>query len=672
MQKHRNVLCMAVCAVLLAFAGQVTADPVIGANFAGGFANTSMTGKTFDGLSSWTNTTTTSGSNAAMLGTGGAVTFGWSCGGFWYGGEEQTVDQQLYRGYLDDGAGVSINITGLAAWLASENLGSYTIRIYQNSDNAVGGYTPIDIKSGDTVLTTVHTNNIWTTDGGYRGFVDTKLLTADSIAIRPRARVGTDIRASVSGFKITGHSKVYPVNPVPAEGQEVLLDQVLSWEQVPAAAGMGVTYRVYFGDANSLSPNYYANNPVKTTTTDVSDFFYAPTLDFSSAYAWRVDALEPNSLGGNPIVHTGFEWAFVTAPPLPRVDSGPVYTTAPAGTDAVLSIEGINIVNYQWYKDGAAISDAGGKYSGANSAELTVLNVQLADEGYYYCQVDNGSGDIDVSDSALLLTKRLVGWWKMDGDLTDSVGQAVAGALAHDGSSVDPNFVAGGKDGGAIEFRGSVDGLVTVPDSADYFNFYTRAYTLSVWVQNTATGGWACYISKEQRPEAPWKGYALSQSDGKPVIALRQSGDGDGVHSGVQVSDGAWHLVTATYEADAGLSRIYVDGRLSNTFSTTGTPTANPYDMIFGAELADGSVSAYVGRLDDIRVWNYALDSVAIANLYLAFNPQETICLEYPLHDVAGPDGVGPEYRDCRVNIYDFASVAATWLECNSVPDCIN
>jgi len=672
MQKHRSILCIVICAVLVGAAGQSMADTVLGANFAGDFANTSMSGKSFDGLSNWTNTTTSSGSNVSLLGTDNAVKFGWSSGGLWYAGEEQVVTQQLYRGYLDDGAGVSITITGLAAWLASENLGSYTIRIYQNSDNAVGGFTPIDIESGSEVLTTVHTENTWTTDGSLRGFADTKLLTADSIVIRPQPRVDTVVRASVSGFKITGVAKTYPINPEPAEGQEVLLDQVLSWEQVPSASGMGLTYQVYFGDANSLSPDYYVNHVVKTTTTDASDFFYAPALDFSSAYAWRVDTLEPNSLGGDPIVHTGFEWTFVTAPPLPRIDVDPLYTTVAAGTDAVLSIDGINIVNYQWYKDGLAIGEQAGKYSGTNTAVLTVHDVQVADEGYYHCEVDNGSTDADVSVSALLLTKRLVGWWKMDGDLTDSVSEAVAGATGHDGSSVDPNFVENGKDGGAIEFRGTVDGLVTVTDSASYYNFYPNGYTVSVWVQNTQDSGWACYVAKEQRPEQPWKGYVLTQEKGYPVMSLRQSGDGNGMFSNVQVSDGNWHMVTCTYDADAGLSRLYVDGWLVNQFNTTGVPGTNGYDMIFGAELPDGSDSPYTGMLDDIRVWSYPLKSLEVANLYVDFNPGETVCLEYPLHDVGGPEGIGTEYRDCRVDLYDLASMANTWLTCNIVPDCIN
>lgn len=672
MRRKNRLVWVVLCAALVIVSVQAVADTVIGGNFAGGWANTSMAGKTFDGLGNWTNTASENGSNVVMLGTGNGVTFSWSSPNMWYAGEETLVEQQLYRGYLDDGgSGCQVTITGLSAWLQSEGLGSYTIRVYQNTDNGMG-FVPVDIKSGETILTTVQSTNTWTTDGGRRGYADTERLTANSIVLKPRTRTGNDgsaLRATISGFKITGVAQQYPINPVPAVGQEVLLDQILSWEQVASAGGLGLTYNVYFGsDANLLSPAYYGNQLVKTTTADSIDFFYNPELDFSTTYYWRVDALEPNGLG-EPIVYTGVEWSFITAPPLPRIDVDPADATVAAGASSVFSVQGINIVSYQWYKDGMPLTDTG-KYSGSSSAVLTVNDIRIEEEGYYHCVVDNGSGSIDASEPAHLMIQRLVGWWKLDGDLTDSVDETVAGAAGHDGTSIDPNFVAG-IDGSAIAFFGDVAGLVTVTNSAEDFNFYPQGYTISAWVQNTQTGGWAGYLSKEQRPESPWKGFVLSQSDGYPVSALRQSGDGDGLGSSVQVSDGAWHLVTASYDRAAGVSKIYVDGVFNRQLNTTGVPQTNPYDMIFGAELADGTEAPYIGLLDDIRIWNYPVDRLAIARLYVAFKAGSSVCMEYPAYDVAGPEGVGEEYRDCIFNLYDLAAAASTWLECYIVPDCI-
>lgn len=37
--------------------------------------------------------------------------------------------------------------------------------------------------------------------------------------------------------------------------------------------------------------------------------------------------------------------------------------------------------------------------------------------------------------------------------------------------------------------------------------------------------------------------------------------------------------------------------------------------------------------------------------------------------DIAGPDGVGSEFRDCTVNIYDLAAMSSDWLECTDPTD---
>ena len=174
---------------------------------------------------------------------------------------------------------------------------------------------------------------------------------------------------------------------------------------------MGVTYQVHFGtDPNS------SNLPVvKTTTTETSDFFFDPDLINSGTYYWRVDALEPN-LPGEPVVHTGLDWWFTTQPASPRIEVDPVSVTVPAGTEVELSVSGINITSYQWYKDGQPLSADPTRYVGQDTATLTIADVQTDDEGFYYCEADNSLNAPDTSASAQLLTERLVGWWKLDGE----------------------------------------------------------------------------------------------------------------------------------------------------------------------------------------------------------------------------------------------------------------
>jgi hypothetical protein len=52
--------------------------------------------------------------------------------------------------------------------------------------------------------------------------------------------------------------------------------------------------------------------------------------------------------------------------------------------------------------------------------------------------------------------------------------------------------------------------------------------------------------------------------------------------------------------------------------------------------------------------------------VYGEFKPNAAICLEsqIPELDISGPDG----QPDCRVDFYDFAEFAESWLECTLIP----
>jgi hypothetical protein len=680
----RNIfLCIAAMAmVLVVTAGLCAADTTLGVNFCDASAGPHLAGEVADGFGNWTDSFPVDGTGSAatgtglvVLGSGGSVTCSWTSANTWYAGAETTSDQQLYRVYIDDTTGITVTITGLNAWLTNAGLAAYTIRIYQSTDAGVG-FTAIDINSGATTLQTVQETNHWTTDGGIRAYVDSGNLSADTITLVPQARTGNgggDTRATIAGFRITGVDKFIPINPVPANGSEAPIDQVLSWGQAAAASGLGVTYNVYFGtEPNTLNPNYYGNHLVKTTTTDSADFFYDPTPDMtnSTTYYWRVDAIEPNV--PTPVVHTGPEWSFITQPLSARIDTDPVSQTVPAGTAQVqFTVAGINITTYQWYKDGVVMADdpTDALYIGENGPTLTIYDVQLADEGFYYCQADNSLIQPDTSVSAQLLTARLVGWWKLDGNLTDSVATVEAGAVTHNGTSVDPNYVVTGKDGGAIQFYGDADSIVTITNSADYFNFYPRGFTVSAWVNMPAKTTWDVFVCKEGPLRD--RGFSLShQGAGQAVFTLRQSFND--LVSGVEVDNDNWHLVVGNYDAATTTGKVYVDGVLAAQTTNTGAVLGNPGDLFFGAEAVDASVAAYTGLLDDVRIWDYAVDPVTVAALYVDLTAGSKICVENPTFDIAGPDGVGNEFRDCIVNLYDFAAFAGTWLDCNTYPasDC--
>ncbi|HOK95196.1 MAG TPA: immunoglobulin domain-containing protein [Anaerohalosphaeraceae bacterium] len=376
------------------------------------------------------------------------------------------------------------------------------------------------------------------------------------------------------------------------------------------------------------------------------------TLAHGTTYYWRVDVHEPNAPGADIIVK-GPVWNFTTVPPDPVITENPVSQTVPAGSPVTLSVAGQNITSYQWYLNGSLLA-------GKTAAILHIPSLGIADEGLYTCVASNAVGFV-ASKPAIVVSKRLMGWWKLDGDLNDSVAAVVPGALAHHGSISNPNFSASGKDGGAYEFTG--DGrVIMIADSSDYFNFYPQGLTVSAWV-NTAQTGWGGFVCKNNLTNTA--GFYLEhQGDSWLVSGLRGI---DGQWSAAAGIYNTWQLLTLTLDGQTKTVRQYVNGALTAEASYTIELPLSEESLFFGAEKTNGGFP-YVGLLDDVRIYSYPLDAVAVARLYTDLTPGSEVCVEYSPFDVTGPNG----QPDCRVTIYDFAAMAAQWLDCNLVPTCLN
>ena len=488
----------------------------------------------------------------------------------------------------------------------------------------------------------------------------------DDVAIFDRALTAEEI-VWISNNPGQVYNLKIPIDFDPPNGAEVELDQILTWGQADEAAGLGITYEVYFGtDSNSLSPGYYGNNLVKVTSDDPEDFFYVPTLVHDAVYYWRVDAIEPNE--PNPIVHSGPELMFTTVPANAVVTHGPVSTTIEAGTTAEFSITAINAETYQWYNDGVPLSD-GGIISGATTATLTIENVQVADEGFYWCEVDNSLLEPDISDSARLMTRRLVAHWPLNGTLQANVTHPDEN---WDGVYVDPNDpeplpavepieYAIGPDGtpqGAVQFNG--ESVVMIPDSGEFFNFHPQGLTLTAWVLGPSGGDW-------RRPVNKSASYAIVQQAAGWIDALLQGGPWQNAIPADKTD--VWRFVAMTYDPETSERVTYgiydADGPIEVLNRATLTQTeivSGGSNVIIGGASATASTYNYPGSVADVRLYNYALDALDVIGVYHEILPSEPVCTD--------PDDPKLRYdfnNDCRVDLADFAMFAAQWLSSNIV-----
>ena len=490
-----------------------------------------------------------------------------------------------------------------------------------------------------------------------------------------------ELRIGETWADITGIAapKFLPVEPASAE-IDVLLDQDLSWSIEDSA----VEYiDLYFGTEDD--PNLHLSTYKKLSHVPATDLmeYVLDTLEYETTYYWTVDAYEPDGSGGE-LLTTGKVFKFTTvAQQASATPVSPAKSAVEVGSDAVLSVVGINTETYQWFKVGTpdiALSD-GDDYSGTTTDTLTVLNVQLDDEGNYYCQVDNAMTDPANSVSGLLMTKRMIIHYPLD-DVVDNVTPDVVSgydmvlysSLAFNDDSLDyPTLVSGKIGSGALLFNNSDStdpnvawGQYASAGDVDVEDMGT-GLTVEFWVNFAGTNGvWQGVIDRRNAWAADQMTWQVAQGiDGDGVEFTREGVGGVGR---ALLIEGQWHHVTATFDELSGDIRMYLDGELdsTNTGFSYGSGTDAPLKMgcsNLSAETGEAG-EFFNGTLDDVRIYNYAKTTDQIAQDYLAVEGG-WVC------DNEGSQDLTYDFdNNCQVDIGDFAVLAATWMNSNRIyPD---
>ena len=222
----------------------------------------------------------------------------------------------------------------------------------------------------------------------------------------------------------------------------------------------------------------------------------------------------------------------------------------------------------------------------------------------------------------------LVAHWKIDEG---------TGTIAADSSSNNTGTIAGGAiwstanlppvpsgTAAALTF----DGLDDQINAVGYKGIPgTGARTIAAWIRTSHTNpqnrgilSWG--INQTTRK---WT-FRIQTSNGTPGT-IRVEANGGFFVGNTVVTDGNWHHVAVTWENDGTPdiidSRLYVDGKLDAEFGNfTNPPSASQSIAINTASSADVRIGDdfqathnWYGGIDDVRIYNEALDAQAIASL---------------------------------------------------------
>ncbi len=572
----------------------------------------------------------------------------------------------------DPAAGNALTSTPVLAWgdipyvftITRSSAEAFLLTVLLTDGDGVDETWNVDVQAGSesAALTTTANGGSNTT---YVVFVIPS--GGDDVVVTISSNVNT--WGAITGFAFDSDFVTPPHDPEPANdplgtGDKVDVDDVtLTWNTAMDANDLlipTIKKHSLFGTfANPSDPNLYfvadvdAGDPVQATAS-----YNVGALQRDQVYRWQIIEILDDGQGGtypleDPNNIVGPVWTFYTALSVPDIDSlTPANQVVGEGENAMFTVAAINPftgdstgLEYQWYENDVLMS-------GETAATLTVNTVTEAMNGNaYYCKVTITSNGAEAdSGTAALTVKMLIAHWPLDGDPNDISG----------------NGYDGTEQNGIAYAEGICGSLAADCDGADDFiNFGNvpvmrdGGMSICFWAKpRDITGDWKGIVSKwetasEEIPHTFWIGQ--HSTDGMLNYSTYLPGETRNTPAGV-LTNNEWSHFVCTF--DGQFQKTFANGLLVAEVAVTDTLDDLAGDFMIGQVPAGANF--FNGLVDDVRVYNYALDVYEAADLYVACNGP--FCVEEPEYDVTG---------DCKVNLLDFAEFAAAWLDCGTYPTCI-
>jgi choline-sulfatase len=347
---------------------------------------------------------------------------------------------------------------------------------------------------------------------------------------------------------------------------------------------------------------------------------------------------------------------------------------------------GTIVTSVEWYMD-TDLSNSGDEILLSNSSKyvinttetdssLTILNIEGADEGYYYSVVTLDTGASSASSATKLsVSMGLVHRWSFSGDLTDSVSGA-------NGTLYDPASHAYYVEGNQLFLDNPQTNAKAEPNNVAYVelpdnivSLQDNYMTIEMWLtphRIIDPSGWIGSI------------FAFGQdSDSDP----RNSSGGTGLTSMLQTPESGpsvglnlpgarrrWsQTAQATVDEEFMLTLVWDGNASTGTFYIDGVAVAGPTDLT--VKLSDiVDVDNLIGHnwwsngvmnasINEIRIYDWAYETPWIEAHYkagadvISVNP----CMDKPEADLND---------DCVVDLLDLAKLASGWVDCGRFYPC--
>ena len=215
------------------------------------------------------------------------------------------------------------------------------------------------------------------------------------------------------------------------------------------------------------------------------------------------------------------------------------------------------------------------------------------------------------------LAAGLVGWWKFD---EPSGTIAIDSAAGNDGLMLGGASRVAGHLGGAVAFDGAT-GRIDIGGTVAYAT-HAAPFSFSAWVN---LAGWSMRtpdIMQLRTDNASSPFHVLLSNDANWDGV--STGDGDGswipLRTNIEPSTGAWHHVAVVYSGAGPVAlasfQFYLDAVPQPVTPASPYATQTNQSRIGAAEVVAGTGNFWSGSIDDVRIYDRALSSAEVGQLY--------------------------------------------------------
>lgn len=300
--------------------------------------------------------------------------------------------------------------------------------------------------------------------------------------------------------------------------------------------------------------------------------------------------------------------------PISNYYSTLIYELSSHNSLAYLKADGDVVINWEANDSAINISNIGFYGSGNTQINFAPSSTYVKCSGHY---------QISSSEQPEEPSFLPVSWWKFNENSGTIAVDSVGG---YDGDIYQATRTTG-VNGTALEFDGSNDRVEINERIVDDYPF-----TISVWLKTTDSGTVQAVVNLADS-DLSNSYYGIDvRSNGKVRLVARNTQSR--TITGDVLNDGEWYNVVAVFNSSTD-RKLYLNGIINGTQSTEVTFNSGADRWSIG-RWGDSSPNRYFeGSIDEVKLWDKALDSAEILQLYAESVPETLPVEEVPLNPVS-------------------------------------